>query len=73
MEDETERCLDAVHHLRWVTDILDEADRGGIPAAGTEADHAAATFIRLRELEQARAQLRFRVQRLDETTKRAAD
>jgi hypothetical protein len=73
MEDEAERCLEAIHHMCRVTEVLDEAERVGVPPSGTEADHAAATFIRLRELDQARSQLRYRAQRLEETSLRAGD
>ncbi len=70
VQDGAEQCLDAVHHVHRVTEVVEEADRMGAAAGGTEADHAAAVFIRLRELDQARSQLRYRLQRLEEVCRR---
>ena len=70
IQDASEFCLDALHHLRRVTEFVDESDRLGAAPGGTEADHTAAVFIRLRELDQARSQLRYRIQRLEEACRR---
>lgn len=70
IQDGAELCLDAVHHVRRVTEVIEESESVAGAGAGTEADHAAAVFIRLRELDQARSQLRYRLQRLEEACRR---
>jgi hypothetical protein len=70
LEEATDQALDALYYFRRVDEAISEA-RDGLPPAGrSEADHAAANSIRLRDLEQARTQLRFRLKRLEETCDR---
>ncbi len=72
IQDGAELCLDAVHYVRRVTEVVEESERVPGAPGGTEADHAAAVFIRLRELDQARSQLRYRLQRLEDACRRTA-
>lgn len=70
VEDATDQTLDALYYFRRVDEAISEASNGLPPAGRTEADYAAANSLRLRDLEQARAQLRFRLKRLEETCDR---
>ncbi len=70
LEDATDQTLDALYYFRRVDEAISEANNGLPPAGRTEADYAAANSVRLRDLEQARSQLRFRLKRLEETCDR---
>ena len=70
LEDATDQTLDALYYFRRVDEAITEANNGLPPAGRTEADYAAANSVRLRDLEQARSQLRFRLKRLEETCDR---
>lgn len=64
-----ERCLDAIWYLRMVTL---QGDEGATRALGvSESDRMSSSLLRLRELEQARGQLRGRLRQLDEACMRA--
>ena len=70
LEEATDQTLDALYYFRRVDEAIAEATAGLPPVGRTEADFAAATSTRMRDLEQARAQLRFRLKRLEETCDR---
>ncbi|HEX9992599.1 MAG TPA: restriction endonuclease [Acidimicrobiales bacterium] len=70
VEDEAERCFDAARQLRSTTQRFDEAEHSSAPVL-SELDHTAATAFRIREVEQARAHLAYRLRRLEETSYRA--
>lgn len=70
LEDATDQTLDALYYFRRVDEAISEANNGLPPAGRSEADYAAANSVRLRDLEQARSQLRFRLRRLEETCDR---
>jgi hypothetical protein len=70
VEEEAERCLDAVWYLRRVARLVEEADEQQSAVPGGETDRTSAAFVRLRELDQARGQLRQRVRRLAEVCAR---
>jgi hypothetical protein len=72
VEEATDQVLDALYYFRRVDEAISEASESLPPVGRTEADHAAADSIRLRDLEQSRAQLRFRLRRLEETCDRLA-
>ena len=70
LEEATDQTLDALYYFRRVDEAIAEAAGALAPTGRTEADFAAANSTRLRDLEQARAQLRFRLRRLEETCDR---
>jgi hypothetical protein len=70
LEEATDQVLDALYYFRRVDDAISASEAELPPAGRVEADHAAANSIRLRDLEQARSQLRFRLKRLAEACAR---
>lgn len=72
VEDEAERCFDAARHLRTVAERFNEAEHSSAPVI-SELDHTTATSFRIRELEQARGHLAYRLRRLEEASYRALE
>lgn len=70
VEEDAERCLDAVWYLRSVTRLGEDWDAPALPGSAGETDRASAALVRLRETDQARGQLRARLRRLAETCRR---
>lgn len=66
LEGATDQLLDALYYFRRADETLEEASSSIPPPGRTEADFAAAMNIHMRELEQGRAQLRFRINKLRE-------
>jgi hypothetical protein len=64
--DDSQRCQDAIWYLRQVLRLTSEADQLP-PLPGGAADHTSATFMRLREFNAARSQVRLQFTKLDET------
>jgi hypothetical protein len=66
IEDEIFRCFDSLWYYTAVHSILEESRSATGNVSIAEADRAAAEMLRLRELNQARSQIRFRLNRITE-------
>jgi hypothetical protein len=66
IEDEIFRCFDSLWYYAQVHSILEASRRADTGIGVAEADRAAAEMLRLRELNHARSQVRFRLSRVSE-------
>ncbi len=66
IEDEIFRCFDSLWYYTVVHSSLEESRSATAGTGVAEADRVAAELLRLRELNQARAQIRFRLNRITE-------
>ncbi len=69
VEEDAARVVDAVWYLRAVLRLSEETEQT-LPIAGADSDRTSAALVRLREVDQARAQIRARLRRLEETCSR---
>ena len=66
IEDEIFICLDSLWYYMAVYSIFEDSKRMAADLGVAEADRAAAEMLRLRELNHARSQVRFRLSRVSE-------